>query len=62
MGKKKKKLIVTTVSGASDKWVYLIGDGLTHVRLKSFVNTIKNSLYVFEDDYEMRRVLSFALK
>ena len=32
-GEEKEKLMVTTVVGASDKWVYLIGDVLTHVRL-----------------------------
>ena len=61
-GEEKEKLVVETVIGASEKWVYLIGDGLTHVRLKSFVNTINDSLYSFEDDYETRRVLSLALK
>ena len=61
-GEEKEKLIVTTVAGASDKWVYLIGDRLTHVRLKSFVNAINDSLHTFEDNYEMRWVLSTALK
>ena len=61
-GVKSEKLQVTTIAGASHKWLYLIGDGLTHVRLKSFVNAINESLYSFEDDYEMRRVLSLALK
>ena len=56
------KLVVTIVAESSHKWLYLIGDGLTHVRLKSFVNVINDSLYSFEDYYEMRRVLSLALK
>ena len=61
-GEVKEKLVVDTVAGACKKWVYLIGDGLTHVRLKSFVTAINDSLYSFEDDYHMRRVLSPALK
>ena len=61
-GEEKVKLIVTIVAGASHTWVYLIGDGLPHVRLKPFIHTINDSLYTFEDDYEMRRVLSLALK
>ena len=61
-GKEKEKLVVKLFDGNKHKWVYLIGDGLTHVRLKSFVNTINDSLYSFEDDYEMRSVMSEALK
>ena len=61
-GEEKEKLVVTTVTEASSKWLYLIGDGLTHVKLKSSVNVINESLYSFEDDNEMRRVLSLALK
>ena len=33
-GDVKEKLVIETVAGAIHKWVYLIGDGLTHVRLK----------------------------
>ena len=47
------KLVVKLVENAKHKWLYLIGDGLTHVRLKSFVDTINDILYSFEDDYEM---------
>ena len=47
---------------AKHKWVYLIGDGLTHVRLKYFVNVLNDSLYSYREDYEMRHVLSGALK
>ena len=42
--------------------MYPIGDKLTHVRLKSFVNTINDSLYSFEDDHDMRSVMSKALQ
>ena len=61
-GEDKEKLVVTTLADSGHKWLYLIGDELTHVRLKSFVNVINDSLYSFEDDYEMRQVLYLALK
>ena len=48
-GEEEEKLVVTTVEEASNKWIYLIGDGLTHVRLKSFVNVINESLYFYKD-------------
>lgn len=60
-GEEKEKLVVTTVAEASHKWVYLIGDGLTHAILKSFVSVINESLYSFEYD-EMKRVVSLVLK
>ena len=41
-GEEKEKIVVTTVVEASKKGVYLIGDGLNHVRLRSLVNVIKN--------------------
>ena len=41
---------------------HLTGDGLTHVRLKSFITAIKNSMYSYQDDYEIRIVPSRALK
>ena len=55
-------MVVKVVEGNKHKLVYLIGDGLTHVRLKSFVDTINNSLYSFEDYYEMISVMSEAIK
>ena len=61
-GKENDKLVVKLVDENKHKWVYLIGDGLTHVCLKLFVNTINDSLYSFEDDYKMRLVMSEALK
>ena len=49
------------VDEANHKWLYLIGEGLTHVRLKLFVNVINDSLYSHKEDYEMQHVLSSAL-
>ena len=53
--------MVKLVEGNNHKWLYLIGDGLAHVFLKLFVDTINNSLYSFKDDYEMQSVMSEAL-
>ena len=61
-GEEKMKLVVSTIFESQHKWLYLTGDGLTHVRLKSFITAINNSLYSYQDDYEMRIVLSRALK
>ena len=61
-GKEKEKMVAKLVEGNKHKWVYLIGDGLTHVRLKLFMDTINGSLYSFKDDYEMISVMSEALK
>ena len=56
------KLETDLVPCASHKWLYLFGDELNHVRLKSFVDTINDSLDYFVDDYNMRSVLSNLLK
>ena len=55
-------MIVKLVKGNKHKWVYLIRDGFTHVRLESFMDTINDLLYSFEDDYDMISVMSEALK
>ena len=61
-GEEKVKLVTSTVLESQHKWLYLTGDGLTHVRLKSFITAINNSMYSYQDGYEMRIVLSRALK
>ena len=60
-GKVREKCMVYLVEGNKHKWLHLIGEGFTYVRLKSFVNTMDNSLYSLEDDYEMLSVMSEAL-
>ena len=57
----RERLCVSLVDESKHKWLYLIGDGLTHVRLKSFVNVITDSLYSYKEDYEIWRVLLRAL-
>ena len=44
----KERLCVSAVDEAKHKWLYLIGDGLTHVQLKLFVNMINDSLYSYK--------------
>ena len=46
---------------SKNKWLYLIGYGLNHVRSKSFVNVINDLLYSYKEDYEICRFLSRAL-
>ena len=53
----RESIVDKLVEGNIHKCLYLLGDGLTHVRLKLFVDTISNSLYSFEDDYEIRSVM-----
>ena len=60
--KLKRKLIVDLVPGVRHKWLYLVGDGITYVCLKPFVDKINDSLYCFVDDYKIRSVLSEVLK
>ena len=57
----KERLCVSSVPESKNKWLYLIGDGSTHVRLKYFIIMINNSLYSYKDGYEMRSVLSYDL-
>ena len=57
-----EKLVIKPIEDSVYKWMYLVGDSLTYVRIKSFVTTIKKSLFSFEDDYEVRYVLSNALQ
>ena len=61
-GKEKENVMTKLVEGNKNKWLYLIGDGLTHVHLKLFVDTINDSLYSFKDDYEIRYIMSEALQ
>ena len=60
--KEKEKLVIKLIDIHKHKWVYLIGDGIMHICLKSVVNTINDLLYLFEDNYEMRSIMSEALK
>ena len=57
----KERICVGSVDESKNKWMYLIRDGLTHVRLKSFENMINDALYPYKEDYQMRCVLSRAL-
>ena len=56
------KLEVDLVPCASHKRIYLVGDWLNHVQLKSFVDAIYDSLYFFVENCEILSVLSNALK
>ena len=60
-GEETERLCVSLVEVSKYKWVYLICNELTHVRLKSFVNVMNDSLYSYKEYYEMCRVLSDAL-
>ena len=43
--KVRENYVVKLVEGNKHKWIYLIGDGLTHVCLKLFVDIINDYLY-----------------
>ena len=57
-----KKIIIKSHPTSKGKWLFLVGDGLTHVRLGTFIDSINQSLYSYADDYENRQVLSKALQ
>ena len=44
------------------KWLYLVGDGLTQVRLKSFIDSIQEDSLSFREFYKESVVLSKALE
>ena len=49
-------------AGDLSKWLYLCGDGLTQVRLKSFMDVIHNDSVSFKDWYQDSLVISAALE
>lgn len=61
-GNDKEKLVVKLAENAKHKWLHLIGDRLTHICLKSFVDTIHHSLCLFEDNCAMRSIMSATLE